>query len=191
MLLSDHDLRLQIAKCALVVDPWDITMLQPASIDLRLGSQFRVFPDLHIIDPLNIPDDFGDVVEPLLGDPFMLCPGDFVLGATVERVRLPGHLAARLEGKSTLGRLGLQVHSTAGFIDPGFDGQITLELTNVARSPIRLWPGMKISQLCVFTMTSSSDRPYGSAGLGSRYQHQHGPQAARADLFPHPRGHSA
>lgn len=191
MLLSDQDLLRHIHRGRLVVDPWDVTMVQPASIDLRLSHEFRIFPPPYpfaFLDPLAIPDDWGQIVEPELGSPFMLRPGDFVLGSTLERVKLPADLAARLEGKSTLGRLGLNVHATAGFIDPGFDGQITLEMSNVSNIPIALWPSMKIGQLCVVALLSQAARPYGSPGLGSRYQGQQGPQAAKQDPFPHPLG---
>src|SRR5699024_2416381 len=120
--------------------------------------------------------------EPAAGDPFVLHPGEFVLGATLERVELPDDLAGRLEGKSSLGRLGLLTHSTAGFIDPGFGGHITLELSNVANLPITLWPGMKIGQLCLFRLSSPAEAPYGSASTGSKYQGQRGPTASKAYL---------
>ena len=156
-------------------------MLQPASIDVRLDAQFRIFENhrYSCIDPA-VEQDLTRPVEVASDEPFVLHPGEFVLASTLERVRLPRHLAARLEGKSSLGRLGLVTHSTAGFIDPGFEGHVTLELSNLATLPIKLWPGMKIGQLCVFQLTSPAEFPYGSAVRGSRYQRQSGPTASRS-----------
>ena len=162
--------------------PFDEAMLQPASIDVRLDNQSRVF-ETHRhahIDPSVQQDDLTRLVEVPAGEAFVLHPGEFVLASTYERVRLPRHLAARLEGKSSLGRLGLATHSTAGFIDPGFEGHVTLELSNDATLPLLLWPGMKVGQLCVFQMTSAAEHPYGSAVRGSRYQGQRGPTASRS-----------
>ncbi len=157
-------------------------MVQPASIDVRLDRQFRVFENHRhaCIDPAREQDDLTRLVEVPDGEAFVLHPGEFVLGSTLERVLLPDTLAARLEGKSSLGRLGLITHSTAGFIDPGFEGHVTLELSNLANLPIKLWPGMKIGQLAVMKLSSPAERPYGSEGLGSRYQGQAGPTASRA-----------
>lgn len=182
MLMSDRDLTAAIKAGTVALDPFDPELVQPSSIDVRLDRQFRVFNN-HLythIDPRERQDDLTTVVEVADGEPFVLHPGEFVLASTIETVTLGDHLAGRLEGKSSLGRLGLLVHSTAGFIDPGFSGQITLELSNVATLPIRLWPGMRIGQLCVFRLSSPAERPYGSSRLGSRYQGQMGPTASRA-----------
>jgi dCTP deaminase len=159
-------------------------MLQPSSIDVRLDRFFRVFVNTKYthIDPSQQQDELTSLVEPEGDEPFVLHPGEFVLGSTFEQVKLPDDLAGRLEGKSSLGRLGLLTHSTAGFIDPGFIGHITLELSNVANLPITLWPGMKIGQLCLFRLSSPAEHPYGSAGVGSRYQGQGGPTPSRAYL---------
>ncbi|ALE75621.1 Deoxycytidine triphosphate deaminase (dUMP-forming) [Pseudonocardia sp. Ae168_Ps1] len=182
MLLSDGDLRKEIESDRLVLDPWDVEMLQPSSIDVRLDRYFRVFQNSRYthIDPSQQQDELTTSVETPDGEQFVLHPGEFVLGSTFERVGLPDDLAGRLEGKSSLGRLGLLTHSTAGFIDPGFTGHITLELSNVANLPITLWPGMKIGQLCLFRLSSPAERPYGSEGVGSRYQGQRGPTPSRA-----------
>jgi dCTP deaminase len=145
---------------------------------------FRVFVNTKYthIDPSLQQDELTSLVEPEGDEPFVLHPGEFVLGSTFEQITLPDDLAGRLEGKSSLGRLGLLTHSTAGFIDPGFNGHITLELSNVANLPIILWPGMKIGQLCLFRLSSPAEHPYGSAGVGSRYQGQRGPTPSRAYL---------
>ncbi|MBV9314172.1 MAG: dCTP deaminase [Pseudonocardia sp.] len=187
MLLSDGDLRKELATGRLTLDPWDPAMLQPSSIDVRLDRYFRVFQNSRYthIDPRERQDELTSLVEPDGDDPFVLHPGEFVLGSTFESVGLPDDLAGRLEGKSSLGRLGLLTHSTAGFIDPGFRGHITLELSNVANLPITLWPGMKIGQLCLFRLSSPAENPYGSAAAGSRYQGQHGPTPSRAYLNFH------
>ncbi len=181
VLLSDRDLLQELKSGQLELDPFDPELVQPSSVDVRLDRQFRVFNN-HLythIDPRERQDDLTTLVEVADGEPFVLHPGEFVLASTLETVALGDQLAARLEGKSSLGRLGLLVHSTAGWIDPGFTGQVTLELSNVARLPIRLWPGMRIGQLCVFQLTSPAQRPYGSPGLGSRYQGQQGPTPSR------------
>ncbi len=182
MLLSDGDLRKDIESGRLVLDPWDVEMLQPSSVDVRLDRYFRVFQNSRYthIDPAQQQDELTTPVETPDGESFVLHPGEFVLGSTFERVGLPDDLAGRLEGKSSLGRLGLLTHSTAGFIDPGFTGHITLELSNVANLPITLWPGMKIGQLCLFRLSSPAERPYGAEGVGSRYQGQRGPTPSRA-----------
>ncbi|WP_433504959.1 dCTP deaminase [Pseudonocardia halophobica] len=182
MLLSDRDLRKELESGRLGLDPWDEAMLQPSSIDVRLDRFFRVFQNSRYthIDPSIQQDELTTPVETADGDNFVLHPGEFVLGSTFEQVSLPDDLAGRLEGKSSLGRLGLLTHSTAGFIDPGFTGHITLELSNVANLPITLWPGMKIGQLCLFRLSSPAERPYGSEGVGSRYQGQRGPTPSRA-----------
>jgi dCTP deaminase len=184
MLLSDRDLLTEIEDGGLALDPFDATLVQPSSIDVRLDRFFRVFNNSRYthIDPQVQQDDLTSLVEVEGDDAFVLHPGEFVLGSTYELVSLSDRLAGRLEGKSSLGRLGLLTHSTAGFIDPGFSGHITLELSNVANLPITLWPGMKIGQLCLFRLTSPSLHPYGSAQYGSRYQGQRGPTPSRAHL---------
>lgn len=182
MLLSDRDLRKELESGRLGVDPFDPAMLQPSSIDVRLDRYFRVFDNTRYthIDPSLQQDELTSLVEQTGDDPFVLHPGEFVLGSTYELFTLPDDLAGRLEGKSSLGRLGLLTHSTAGFIDPGFSGHITLELSNVANLPITLWPGMKIGQLCLFRLSSPAEYPYGSAQAGSKYQGQRGPTPSRA-----------
>ncbi|MBA2471132.1 MAG: dCTP deaminase [Pseudonocardiales bacterium] len=184
MLLSDRDLRAEIDAGRLGIEPFDEKLLQPSSIDVRLDRFFRVFVNTKYthIDPSSQQDELTSLVEPEGDEPFVLHPGEFVLGSTFEQFTLPDDLAGRLEGKSSLGRLGLLTHSTAGFIDPGFSGHITLELSNVANLPITLWPGMKIGQLCLFRLSSPAEHPYGSAGVGSRYQGQRGPTPSRAYL---------
>ncbi|WP_034275627.1 dCTP deaminase [Haloechinothrix halophila] len=182
MLLSDRDLRKEIEAGRLELDPFDVEMVQPSSIDVRLDRFFRVFDNTKYthIDPSLQQDELTSLVEQTGDDPFVLHPGEFVLGSTFEMVTLPDDLAGRLEGKSSLGRLGLLTHSTAGFIDPGFNGHITLELSNVANLPITLWPGMKIGQLCLFRLSSAAEFPYGTKQAGSRYQGQRGPTPSRA-----------
>ena len=185
--MSDGDLRKELASGRLGLDPLDEAMIQPSSIDVRLDRFFRVFNNTKYthIDPQQQQDDLTTLVETDDDAPFVLHPGEFVLGSTFESVNLPDDLAGRLEGKSSLGRLGLLTHSTAGFIDPGFTGHITLELSNVANLPITLWPGMKIGQLCLFRLTSPAENPYGSKVAGSRYQGQRGPTPSRAYLNFH------
>jgi dCTP deaminase len=187
VLLSDQDLRKELESGNLGLDPFDPTMVQPSSVDIRLDRYFRVFDNSRYthIDPMQQQDELTTLVEPVDDEPFVLHPGEFVLGSTFEAVTLPEYLAGRLEGKSSLGRLGLLTHSTAGFIDPGFSGHITLELSNVANLPITLWPGMKIGQLCLFQLTSPAEFPYGSQRAGSRYQGQRGPTPSRAYLNFH------
>jgi len=187
VLLSDGDLRKELAAGRLGLEPLDEAMIQPSSIDVRLDRFFRVFNNTRYthIDPRQQQDDLTTLVETDDDQPFVLHPGEFVLGSTFESVQLPDDLAGRLEGKSSLGRLGLLTHSTAGFIDPGFTGHITLELSNVANLPITLWPGMKIGQLCLFRLTSPAEHPYGSTAAGSRYQGQRGPTPSRAYLNFH------
>jgi len=182
VLLSDRDLRKELEAGRLELDPFDVEMVQPSSIDVRLDRFFRVFDNTKYthIDPSLQQDELTSLVEQTGDDPFVLHPGEFVLGSTFEMVTLPDDLAGRLEGKSSLGRLGLLTHSTAGFIDPGFNGHITLELSNVANLPITLWPGMKIGQLCLFRLSSAAEFPYGTKQAGSRYQGQRGPTPSRA-----------
>ena len=189
VLLSDRDIRAELTAGRLGLEPFDEKLVQPSSIDVRLDRMFRVFNNTRYthIDPAERQDELTSLVEPGENEPFVLHPGEFVLGSTLEVCSLPDDLAGRLEGKSSLGRLGLLTHSTAGFIDPGFSGHITLELSNVANLPIILWPGMKIGQLCLFRLSSPSENPYGSAAAGSKYQGQRGPTPSRAYLnFPRP-----
>jgi dCTP deaminase len=182
VLLSDRDIRAEVDHGRIKLDPYDAAMVQPSSVDVRLDRYFRVFENHRYphIDPAADQPDLTRAVEPEGEEPFILHPGEFVLGSTYEQVSLPDDVAARLEGKSSLGRLGLLTHSTAGFIDPGFRGHVTLELSNVATLPIKLWPGMKIGQLCFFRLSSPADEPYGSARHGSRYQGQRGPTPSRS-----------
>ncbi|WP_017577424.1 dCTP deaminase [Nocardiopsis kunsanensis] len=182
MLLSDRDLRFEIDSGRVKLDPFDPGLVQPSSIDVRLDRFFRVFENHKYphIDPSAEQPDLTRLVETDGKESFILHPGEFVLASTYEMVSLPDDIASRLEGKSSLGRLGLLTHSTAGFIDPGFSGHVTLELSNVATLPIKLYPGMKIGQLCMFRLSSPAEHPYGSAVYGSRYQGQRGPTPSRA-----------
>ena len=182
MLLSDGDFKAEIASGRVAVEPYDEAMIQPSSIDVRLDRWFRVFENhkYPFIDPSTEQPELTRLIEPEGDEPFVLHPGEFVLGSTYEVVSLPDDLAGRLEGKSSLGRLGLLTHSTAGFIDPGFSGHVTLELANVANRPILLYPGMKIGQLGLFRLSSPAEHPYGSEKYGSRYQGQRGPTPSRS-----------
>ncbi len=187
MLLSDRDIRAELDAGRVRLEPFDAEMIQPSSVDVRIDRLFRLF-DNHryaMIDPARDQPDLTRLVEVQRGEAFVLHPGEFVLGSTFEVVSLPDDVAARLEGKSSLGRLGLLTHSTAGFIDPGFSGHVTLELSNVATLPIMLWPGMKIGQLCFFRLSSAAEHPYGSERYGSRYLGQRGPTASRSHLKFH------
>jgi len=187
VLLSDRDITAQLAEGRIGLDPYDASLVQPSSIDVRLDKFFRLFDNHKYphIDPAVDQPDLTRLVETDPDEAFVLHPGEFVLGSTFEVVTLPDDIAARLEGKSSLGRLGLLTHSTAGFIDPGFSGHVTLELSNVATLPIKLWPGMKIGQLCFFRLSSPSEHPYGSEKYGSRYQGQRGPTPSRSHLNFH------
>jgi dCTP deaminase len=182
VLLSDRDILAELDADRVRLDPLDRDMIQPSSIDVRLDKFFRVFDNHKYphIDPAADQSDLTREVETASDETFVLHPGEFVLGSTYEVVTLPDDIAARLEGKSSLGRLGLLTHSTAGFIDPGFSGHVTLELANVATLPIKLYPGMKIGQLCFFRLSSPAENPYGSAKYGSRYQGQRGPTPSRS-----------
>jgi dCTP deaminase len=182
VLLSDRDIRAELAAGRVVLDPYDPIMVQPSSVDVRIDKYFRVFENHRYphIDPAVEQPDLTRLVEPATDEPFILHPGEFVLASTYEVITLPDDVAGRLEGKSSLGRLGLLTHSTAGWIDPGFSGHVTLELSNVATLPIKLWPGMKIGQLCLFRTSSPSEFPYGSSVYGSRYQGQRGPTPSRS-----------
>jgi dCTP deaminase len=180
--MSDRDIRASIEANQIGLEPLDMDLLQPSSFDVRIDRFFRLF-DNHkyaFIDPAEQQDDLTRLVKVAADEPFILHPGEFVLGSTYEFVTLPDNIAARLEGKSSLGRLGLVTHSTAGFVDPGFKGHVTLELSNMATLPIKLWPGMKIGQLCFFQLSSPSETPYGSAKYLNRYQGQRGPTASRS-----------
>jgi dCTP deaminase len=182
VLLSDRDIRAEITAGRVAVEPFTESMVQPSSVDVRLDRFFRVFENhkYSVIDPSIEQSELTRevVVEP--NEHFILHPGEFVLASTYEIITLPDDIAGRLEGKSSLGRLGLLTHSTAGFIDPGFSGHITLELSNVANLPVKLFPGMKIGQLCLIKLSSPAEHPYGSAVYASRYQRQRGPTASRS-----------
>jgi dCTP deaminase len=187
MLLSDRDIKSEIDKKRVVLEPCDLNMIQPSSVDVRLDRLFRTFENHKYahIDPAENQPDLTREVGVASDEAFILHPGEFVLGSTYEVITLPEDIAGRLEGKSSLGRLGLLTHSTAGFIDPGFSGHVTLELSNVATLPIKLWPGMKIGQLALFRLSSPAEHPYGSAVYGSRYQGQRGPTPSKAYLNFH------
>ncbi len=184
MILSDKTLREELAAGRIVIDPLDETCIQPSSIDLHVDGLFRVFRNhtTTFIDPKQPQDDLTELVEVDDDGAFVLHPGEFVLGSTLEHVGLPDDLVARLEGKSSLGRLGLLIHSTAGFVDCGFRGHLTLELSNVANLPIAIYPGMKIGQISFLRMTTAADVPYGGDATGSKYQGQRGPTASRSYL---------
>ncbi|AQX71958.1 dCTP deaminase [Corynebacterium stationis] len=184
MLLSDKDIRAAIEAGRLGIEPFEPELIQPSSVDVRIDKYFRVFNNSKYthIDPKRDMPDLTTEVEVPEGESFVLHPGEFVLAATLEKFTLPNDLAGRLEGKSSLGRLGLLTHSTAGFIDPGFSGHITLELSNVANLPITLWPGMKVGQMTMFMMSSPAEVPYGSGALGSKYQGQRGPTPSKSYL---------
>jgi len=181
VVLSDGAIRRLIEAGRIGIDPYDPSLLQPSSLDVRVDRLFRVFRNSRypFIDVREPQDDLTELVEVEGDEPFILHPGEFVLGSTLERVTLPDDLVARLEGKSSLGRLGLLIHSTAGFIDPGWDGHVTLELSNVANLPITIYPAMKIGQLSFVQMSEPAEKPYGSGGLGSKYQGQRGPTPSR------------
>jgi dCTP deaminase len=177
VVLSDHTIKQELAAGRLVIEPFDEGLLQPSSVDVRLSGLFRVFHNNRqpFIDVRRPSADLTEVVEIAEDEPFILHPGEFVLGSTLERVAVPEDLVARLEGKSSLGRLGLLIHSTAGYVDPGWDGTITLELSNVARLPIAIYLGMRIGQLSFLRLTTPVDAPY-----RGKYQGQRGPTASRA-----------
>jgi dCTP deaminase len=181
MILSDRSIREEIDEGRIVIDPFDPDCVQPSSVDLHVDARFRTFHNARYpyIDVKRPMDDLTELVQVNDGEAFILHPGEFVLGSTRERIVLPDDLVARLEGKSSLGRLGLLIHSTAGYVDPGWDGYLTLELSNVANLPITIYPGMKIGQISFFRLTSSADAPYGSKATGSKYQGQRGPTPSR------------
>ena len=187
MLLSDRDIRSEIQSGRVAVEPFDEAMIQPSSVDVRLDKYFRVFENhkYSVIDPSIEQAELTREVIAEDDEAFILHPGEFVLASTYEIITLPDDIAGRLEGKSSLGRLGLLTHSTAGFIDPGFSGHITLELSNVANLPVKLYPGMKIGQLCLIKLSSPAEHPYGSAIYASRYQGQRGPTPSRSFMNFH------
>lgn len=172
--LSDGTLRRLIAEGRIRIDPFDPAMVQPASVDLRLGPSFRVFHNFRVeaIDIADVPQNLTEHVEVAEDEPFVVHPGEFVLGRTAEYIEMPDDLVSRVEGKSSLGRLGLIVHATAGFVDPGFRGTLTLEITNLTRVPIKLWAGKPIAQLSFMELDRPAERPYGHPELGSHYQGQ-------------------
>jgi dCTP deaminase len=185
MVLSDRSIREALDAGHIVIDPFDASCIQPSSVDLHVDQYFRLFRNhtSRVIDVRENQEDLTELVD-TGEEPLILHPGEFVLGSTKERVTLPADLVARLEGKSSLGRLGLLIHSTAGFVDAGWDGHLTLELSNVANLPITVYPGMKIGQISFLQMTTAADHPYGSDGLKSKYQGQWGPTPSRyADNF--------
>ena len=181
MILSDRSLREQIDAGRILIEPFDPTCVQPSSIDVKIGNLFRVFRNhtSGVIDVKTNQEDLTELITIPEDGVFMLHPGEFVLGSTLERIVVPDDLVSRIEGKSSLGRLGLIIHSTAGFIDAGFDGHVTLELTNIATLPITLYPGMKIGQVSFMQMTTPADNPYGKGARGSKYQGQRGPTPSR------------
>jgi dCTP deaminase len=181
VILSDRTIREELASGRITIEPLGEGALQPSSVDLHVDRLFRVFRNhtTRVIDVKEDQTDLTELVEVAEGDAFILHPGEFALGSTSERVALPDDLVARLEGKSSLGRLGLLIHSTAGFVDAGWDGHLTLELSNVANLPITIYPGMKIGQISFLRMTTPADHPYGTGNLGSKYRGQRGPTASR------------
>lgn len=188
VILSDGTIRALLAEGSLVIDPMLPEQVQPASVDVRLGDAFLVFRNhsAEVIDPFDSPSDLMETIHVAEGDAFILHPGEFVLGTTTEAIGLPDDLVARVEGKSSLGRLGLLIHATAGFVDPGWPrGQITLELSNVATLPIKLWPGMKIGQLSFHRLDAPAERPYGHPELNSKYVGQSGPVASQYQRNTH------
>ena len=184
MIFSDGTIREAIASGRIGLSPLLDDAIQPSSVDVRLGATFRVFANHRypVIDVKADQPELTEVVHCDDGEPFVLHPGEFVLGATIERITLPADIVARIEGKSSLARLGLVIHSTAGFVDAGFDGEVTLELSNVATLPILLYPGMKIAQFAFFPLDRPAEKPYGSGATGSKYQGQAGPTASRYHL---------
>ena len=189
--LSDATIRELVEAQKITIEPWDAANVQPASVDLRLGDSFRVFHNhrASAIDLRNPPTNLTEEVVIPEGEAFVIHPGEFALGRTLEYVELPDDIVARIEGKSSLGRLGLIVHATAGFCDPGFKGTLTLELNNLTRVPILLHPGLPIAQLSFMTLDRPAERPYGSPGLGSHYQGQRAATESRYGGRPPVPGH--
>jgi dCTP deaminase len=191
VILSDRTIRAELESGRIIIEPLGEGCIQPSSVDLHVDRLFRVFRN-HTMGHIDVKEDLEELTELVeIGedDAFMLHPGEFVLGSTLERVALPDDLVARLEGKSSLGRLGLLIHSTAGFVDAGWDGHLTLELSNVANLPITLYPGMKIGQISFLQMTTPADQPYGTGALGSKYKGQRGPTPSRYFENFGPRSH--
>ena len=188
MVLSDRSIREELSAGRIVVDPIDLQDIQPSSVDLHLGDDFQVFRNSRYpyIDPAREQAGLMERVFASLEEPFVLHPGEFALGTTVEMIGLPDNIVGRLEGKSSLGRLGLLIHSTAGYVDPGWRGRLTLELSNVANLPIVLTPGMKIGQVSFSQMTTPVERPYGHPGLGSKYQDQYDATPSKMHLNERP-----
>jgi dCTP deaminase len=189
VILSDRSIRAALDEGRIVIDPLAADAIQPSSVDVRIDRGFRVFANHRypFIDVREEQPDLTELIEVDGDEPFILHPGEFVLGATLERIALPDDIVSRLEGKSSLGRLGLLIHSTAGFIDAGFDGHVTLELSNVATLPIAIYPGMKVGQFAFFQLDQPAEHPYGSDVTGSKYQGQRGPTASRYHLNFRPR----
>ena len=181
MVLSDRTIKEEIAKGRIVIDPLGEGCIQPASVDVHLDRRILAFRNSRrpFIDVKEDMSDLTDIVEIEEDQPFILHPGEFVLASTLEHIELPEDLVARLEGKSSLGRIGLLIHSTAGYVDPGWKGHLTLELSNVANLPVTLYYGMKIGQLSYTRLSTPADNVYGSPGLGSKYQGQTEPTASR------------
>ena len=181
MVLSDRSIKEELEAGRIVIDPLGKDCIQPSSVDLHVDRYFRLFRNhtMRVIDVKQDLEDLTELVEVPEGEALILHPGEFLLGSTLERVSLPADLVARLEGKSSLGRLGLLIHSTAGFVDAGWDGHLTLELSNVANLPITIYPDMKIGQISFLRMSTPAEQPYGSQGLGSKYQGQRGPTPSR------------
>jgi dCTP deaminase len=181
MVLSDRTITRLLDDGRIEIDPYDPSLLQPSSVDVRVDRYFQVFHNARYpyIDVKQPQEDLTELVEVDGEQPFILHPGEFVLGSTLERIRLPDDLVGRLDGKSSLGRLGLLIHSTAGFVDPGWNGPVTLELSNVANLPITIYYGMKIGQLSFVQLSEPAEKPYGAEGLGSKYQNQRGPTPSR------------
>jgi dCTP deaminase len=182
LVLSDRTIREEITSGRLIVDPLDLDCIQPASIDLHLDRVFRVFRLSHRahIDVREPVEALTEVVEIDDETPFLLQPDEFVLASTLETITLPDDIVGRLDGRGSLGRLGLLVHATAGFVDPGWTGKLTLELSNASKMPIAIYYGMKIAQISFLRLSTPVERPYGSPGLGSKYQGQQEPTASRA-----------
>ena len=181
MILSDRTIKEEVAAGRIIIEPFDLAAVQPSSVDLRLDHRFVVFRN-HTFSHIDVKANLEELtanVEASDEKPFILHPGEFVLGSTAERIAIPSDLVGRIEGKSSLGRLGLLIHTTAGFVDAGWDGQLTLEFSNVASQPISLYPGMKIGQISCIQMTTKADNPYGTGTLGSKYQGQKGPRPSR------------
>ena len=181
MVLSDRTIREEIANGRIVIDPLGEGCIQPASVDVHLDKRVLVFRNSRR-PYIDVREDMSDLTEMMEIDddrPFMLHPGEFVLASTLEHIELPEDLVARLEGKSSLGRIGLLIHSTAGYVDPGWKGHLTLELSNVANLPVTLYLGMKIGQLSYLRLSTAAENLYGSPALGSKYQGQTEPTGSR------------